>query len=210
MSDLMQLLDYLDAKELLERYGIHSIESAYVESAKEAASFSKGKPIVMKVLSDKQLHKSKAGLVKLNLTTAKEVETAYNELHKKALRLKPYKIIVQKMSEQGNEIILGGRTDPQFGKVVLIGLGGIYVEIFRDFALRVAPISRYDAKEMLAQLKSQKIITHDGKHTKLIEELLAKIAKLMQENDSISELDLNPVIITDKGYQIVDIRILKA
>ncbi len=205
----MTLLDYMKARDLLSKYGIHSIESGYVESAKEAVRFSKGKPIVMKVLSDKQLHKSKAGLVRLNLSNPDEITAAYNELHRKAEKLKPYDIIVQRMSEQGNEIIIGGRTDPQFGKVVLIGLGGIYVEIFRDFALRVAPISKYDTEDMLAQLKSQRIITHDGKHTKLIQELLTKVAKLMLENDSISELDLNPVIITDKGYQIVDIRILE-
>ncbi len=209
MSEPMTLLDYMEAKRLLDKYGIESIESRYVASAKEAVSFAKGSRIVMKVLSDKQLHKSKAGLVKLDLETEKEISSAYNELYKKAQAVKPYKIIAQKMASEGNEIIIGGRTDPQFGKVVLIGLGGIYVEVFKDFALRVAPITRRDADEMLNQLKSQRIVTHEGKHTKLIVSLLLKIAKLMQENDSVSELDLNPVIVTDKGYEIVDIRILK-
>ncbi len=209
MSEPMQLLDYIKAKKLLEEYGIHSIDSSYVSDARQAIGFSRGRPIVMKVLSEKELHKSKAGLVRLNLTTPKDITDAYNDLHKKAERIKPYKIIVQAMSEPGNEIIIGGRTDPQFGKVILIGLGGIYVEVFRDFALRVAPLSKYDIEDMLAQLKSRKIITHDGIHTRLIEDLIRKVAKLMQDNDSINELDLNPVIITDKGYQIVDIRILK-
>ncbi len=205
----MQLLDYIEAKTLLDRYGIHSIESEYINGAKEAINFASGKPIVMKVLSDKELHKSRAGLVKLNLGSAREITSAYNELYKKAEQLKPYKIIAQKMSEPGNEIIIGGRTDPQFGKIVLIGLGGIYVEVFRDFALRVVPITRNDVEEMLSQLKSARIITREGKHTKLIEDLILRVAKLMQENDSINELDLNPVIVTEKGYRIVDIRMLR-
>ncbi len=204
----MKLLDYMEAKRLLERYGISSIESAYVSSAKDAVSFSKGRAIAMKVLSDKQLHKSKAGLVRLNLSAPGEIESAYAALSRKGQALRPFKIIAQRMAERGDEIIVGARTDPQFGKVVLIGLGGIYVEIFRDFALRVAPLSAVDAEEMLAQLKSERIVTHGGRHRKQILSLLLGVARLMKENDSISELDLNPVIVTERGYSVVDIRVL--
>ena len=130
-------LEYFTGKKLLDRYGIHSVESRYVKSAGDAVKFSKGEPIVLKVLTDKALHKSKAGLVKLNLSNSTAIKFAYAELERKAAKLKPYSIIAQKMSRGGVEIILGGREDPQFGKLVLLGLGGIYVEAFRDFALHV-------------------------------------------------------------------------
>jgi acyl-CoA synthetase (NDP forming) len=205
----MALLDYLKARKMLDRYGIHSIGSAYVKSADEAIEFSKGKPIVLKVLSSKALHKSKAGLVKLNLYTKEQIASAYRDLYSKAQPLKPYDIIAQKMSGSGVEVIIGGRTDSQFGKVILIGLGGIYVEIFRDFALRIAPITRREAGNMLGQLRSGNVITRGGKNTKQIEELLIKVSRLLVENPKVAELDLNPVIITEKGYEVVDIRVLE-
>jgi succinyl-CoA synthetase beta subunit len=205
----MALLDYMEAKTLLGRYGINSIESKYMGSAADAVKFSKGEPIVMKVLSDKALHKSKAGLVKLNLSDKKEITTAYNELSRKAKALSPYKIIAQKMVKGGIEIIIGGKTDQQFGKFVLIGLGGIYVEAFKDFALRLCPISRYDAEEMISQLRSKNVITYNGKTTKMLADLLLKTSKLLVGHQEINELDLNPVIISESGYQTVDIRVLE-
>ncbi len=205
----MELLDYMEAKKLLDRYGIRSVESAYVESGSSAAKFAGGKPIVLKVISEKQLHKSKAGLVKLNLSGDKAITAAFNDLQGKAKLLKPYKIIAQKMAPAGIEIIVGGRTDPQFGHFVLIGLGGIYVEVFKDFALRLCPIMEYDAESMLDQLRSRKIITYNGKMDKQITKLLLGASKMLTENREIDELDINPLIVTANGYQAVDIRVLK-
>ena len=164
----MDLLDYMDAKKLLDKYGIKSIESAYVSSGKEAASFAAGRPIVLKVISNKALHKSKAGLVKLNLSNEKEIAAAFELLERKARQLRPHKMIAQKMAPGGVEVIIGGRTDPQFGHFVLIGLGGIYVEAFKDFALRLCPITEYDANEMIDQLRSKNVITYNGKATAIM------------------------------------------
>jgi succinyl-CoA synthetase beta subunit len=205
----MALLDYIEAKNLLKKYGIESIESRYVSSAAEAIRFAKGKPIVLKGISEKALHKSKAGLVKLRLSSPKEITTAFSEIKNKSQKLAPYKILAQKMSNGGIEAIIGGRTDPQFGKLILIGLGGIYVEVFRDFSLRICPIKSVDAHDMLDQLKSKSIVTYQGKNEKMVTELLLKASKLLTENDSIKELDLNPVIVRENGYDIVDIRILE-
>ncbi len=203
------LLEYFKAKGLLEKYGIESVESKYVKNWKEASDFAKGKPIALKVLSEKELHKSKAGLVKLGLEGDSGIRKAYSELETKAAKLKPCNIIAQKIAEKGIEIIIGGREDPQIGKLVLIGLGGIYVETFKDFALRVCPITRYDATEMLDQLKSKNVITYNGKSTEILVSLLLKASKLLSGNPSINELDLNPVIIRENGYSIVDIRVLE-
>ena len=201
--------EYFKGKVLLDKYGLKSIPSAYVESADQALKFSKGNPIVLKVISEKALHKSKAGVVKVNLATNAEIKSAYKELEAKAQKLKPYKILAQQMSKGGIEIILGGRSDPQFGMLVLFGLGGIYVETFRDFALRTCPITKYDAQQMIKQLKSRNIVTYKGEASKMIEDILLKVSKMLSDNPDIKELDLNPAFIREDGYEIVDIRILR-
>lgn len=201
------LLEYFEGRKLLNKYGIKSIDSQYVKSAEDAEKFSRGEGIVLKLISDKALHKSKAGLVKLNLKGS-EIKRAYGELVKKGVKFRPYKIIAQRMSKGGIEIIIGGRTDPQFGKLILIGLGGIYVEVFKDFALRICPITQQDANDMINQLKSREIVTFKGKDTKMIIKLLIDVSNLLQKSPKIAELDLNPVIIRENGYDVVDIRIL--
>lgn len=203
------LLEYFKAKKVLDKYGIRSVQSSYVKSLEETVRFSGGKPIVLKVISQKALHKSKAGLVKLNLDTAEKISKSYRELENKARRLKPYRIIAQKMADEGIEAIIGGRQDSQFGQLILIGLGGIYVEVFKDFALRACPITRYDAMEMIDQLKSSSVITYNGNSKKMIADLLMKTSRLLSNNPKIKELDLNPVIIREKGYDVVDIRVLE-
>jgi succinyl-CoA synthetase beta subunit len=204
------LWDYFKAKEILDKYGIRSIESRYVENADDAVKFSQSKPIVLKLISEKELHKSKAGLVKLELSNEKDIRRAYEELASKGKSLKPYKIIAQKMAEEGGiESIIGGRDDPQFGKLILIGLGGVYVEAFKDFALRVCPINEYDAGEMLEQLVSRNVITYKGESRKMLVKLLMSVSKLLVENPQIKELDLNPVILREKSYDVVDIRVLE-
>ncbi len=201
-------MDYFDGKRILDRYHIKSAESRYVASKDEAAEFASGGAIVLKLISSKALHKSKAGLVKLGLK-GNQIPRAYSELLIKGASLKPYKIIAQKMSEPGIEIILGGKTDEQFGKMILIGLGGIYVEAFRDFAIRSVPITKYDATAMIDQLRSRDVITHQGKNRKMIENLLMSMSALLQANESITEVDLNPIVVHEGSYEAVDIRILK-
>ncbi|MCW6160499.1 MAG: acetate--CoA ligase family protein [Candidatus Micrarchaeales archaeon] len=202
------LFDYDKAQRLLNRYKIRSIESRYVSSPEAAIKFADNDPIVLKALTNKALHKTKSGLVVLNLSTDKEIRNAFNALSKKAARFKPYKILAQRMVKDGIEIILGGNTDPQFGKMVLLGLGGIYVETFKDFALRTCPITRYDARSMLEQLKSRKIIAPDEKSSKMLEELLLKVSRMFAASE-MKELDLNPIILHDGTYDAVDLRMLE-
>ncbi|MEM0201239.1 MAG: acetate--CoA ligase family protein [Candidatus Micrarchaeaceae archaeon] len=200
-------LDYFKANKILEEYGIKSIKSSYINSLNEAKDFCGNDRIVLKAISDKAIHKSKAGLVILNVDKD-TLEQSYKELLKKAEKVKPYKIIAQKMSEGGIEIILGGRTDQQFGRLILLGLGGIYVEAFKDFSLRLCPIEKFDANEMIDQLKSKNVITYNGKSTEMLVTLLLKISKLLLEHGEIKELDLNPAIIREDSYEIVDIRMI--
>ncbi|MEM3827137.1 MAG: acetate--CoA ligase family protein [Candidatus Micrarchaeaceae archaeon] len=207
---VLRLLDYLEAQKLLEKYGIETVRSAYVSDAEDAVLFSRGKPIVLKVISQQALHKSKSGLVKLGLSKPEEIRSAFSYLAKQAhhLTLKQYKVLAQEMVPSGIEIIIGGRIDQQFGKLLLLGLGGVYVETFKDISLRVCPITKYDAASMLYQLRSRKVIAPDERAENRIESLLMKVSKMLVEN-SISELDLNPVILRADGYNAVDLRILK-
>ena len=204
----MELMDYEKARELLVKYKIRSVESSYVKTAQEAVKFSKGSPIVLKAISQKALHKSKSKLIELNLSTPQEITTSFSLLAKRAKKFSPYKILAQKMVKDGIEIIIGGNTDQQFGKMILIGLGGIYVETFKDFALRVCPITRFDAQSMLHQLKSKSVIAPDPKAQEQLVGLLIKVSKMFEEN-KITELDLNPLIIHDGTYDAVDLRIIK-
>jgi hypothetical protein len=202
------MLDYVRAKRLLDRYGIRSVRSAYVRTAADAVAFAGGKAIVLKLISGKAVHKSREGLVKLNLREKGEISAAFAYLARRGARLKPYGILAQAMAEPGVEVIMGGNTDKQFGKTLLVGLGGIYVETFRDVTMRLCPINRSDALGMLLDLKSGKIITNDGKSTAMIASLLLKVSRLLVENDKIVELDLNPVIVREGSYDAVDIRMM--
>jgi succinyl-CoA synthetase beta subunit len=204
----MTLSDYFEGERLLKKYGISSIRSWYVDSAEEAISKANGNPIVMKVITEKALHKSRSGLVELDLKTDQEIKSAFKSLSAKAAKLKPYKIIVQEMSKGGIEVIIGGKTDPQFGKVILLGLGGIYVEAFKDFAIRVCPINKNDASSMIDNLKSENVITYGSENRKMLEGLLLKVSDMLTHTD-LKELDLNPVILRKDDYDVVDIRILK-
>ncbi|MGI0134279.1 MAG: acetate--CoA ligase family protein [Candidatus Micrarchaeaceae archaeon] len=204
----MELLDYARAHSLLTKYGIKSVKSEYVKSTKEAVSFSAGNPIALKALTDKALHKTKSGLIALNLSTEGEITDAYATLVKRAERYKPYKMLAQKMAKNGIEIIIGGKTDQQFGKMILVGLGGIYVETFKDVAMRVCPITKHDAESMLHQLRSAKIIAPDPKSEGMVAELILKTSKMFYDS-KLTELDLNPVILHDGTYDAVDLRLIQ-
>ena len=202
------MMDYIEAANLLKKYDIRVVDSKYIESEDDAVSFSNGDTIVMKVLSDKALHKTKSGVIKLDLSKEDDIRTAYKDLVEKSADLKPYKILAQKMIKGGIEIIIGGNTDPSFGKVLLLGFGGIYVETFKDVSMRVCPINEFDAGNMISELKSKKIIAPDEKSENMIKDLLMKVSKLLVENDNISELDLNPLILHDGTYDAVDLRFI--
>ena len=201
------LMEYGKANLLLKKYGIRTVDNKYVSSAQEAIRFANGRPIVLKAISGKALHKSKSGLIQLDLQTDEGIKKAFGALVQRAGKFRPYKIQAQHMVKGGVEIIIGGNTDQQFGKMILLGLGGIYVETFKDFALRACPITRHDADSMIDQLRSSRIVAPDQKARKMLHSLLLDVSKMFMAN-KITELDLNPLILHDGTYDAVDIRIL--
>ncbi len=205
-------MDYMKAYALMSKYGIRTVESKYVSSAEEAVRFSGGKPIVLKGLSQKALHKTKSGLVALNLSSPEEIRAAFKSVSAKSEQYKPYRILAQHMlpyDSSNIEIIIGGKTDSQFGKLLLVGLGGIYVEVFRDFSARICPVGPYDADSMLSELRSYGIIAKDERQHLMLRELLLKVSRMLVENKEIDELDLNPIILHGGSYDAVDLRVLE-
>ena len=204
-------MEYVDAVALIKKYDIDFAEGSVVRSVDEALKAAEY-PVALKIMSDEISHKSDKGCVKLNVKDEDSLKKAYSEIMSNAGSAKVEGVLVQRMAKPGLELIVGGRRDEQFGPVVLFGLGGIFVEVFKDFSLRVCPIDRNDALEMISEMKAYPLLT-GARGTKPVDieaiaDLLQKTSKLLYENKQINEMDLNPVIAYEKGYCAVDLRVL--
>jgi acetyltransferase len=179
-----------------------------------------GYPVALKISSPQITHKSEAGGVQLNLTSELEVKKAYGEIWKRCREYNPDAeiegVLIQEMVGEGVEVIIGMSKDPTFGPTIMFGLGGIFVEILKDLTLRVLPITRRDAEEMIKEIKGYEILkgTRGGLRRDIdaIVDLLLKVSRLTIDwEECISEIDLNPVIVFSdgKGAKAVDSLIIK-
>ena len=212
-SNQLVLTDF-ESKELLEDIGI-SVPAQRLTFTKEetgAVAEQIGFPIVLKLMAEDIVHKSDTGAVKLNLKSREEVDQAFDELMKIPSQTEK-KISVQKMADEPiTELIIGMTTDPQFGPALMFGIGGILVELLEDVSFRIAPITDYDAKEMIHEIKGFPILNgYRGKPKADIDAIvqtLLKISDLVVKHEDIHEMDLNPVFIYEKGLICVDARII--
>jgi 3-hydroxypropionyl-CoA synthetase (ADP-forming) len=206
------------SKSVLKKYGVKVPGYALVNSTKEATKAAKrlGYPLVMKVVSPQILHKTDVGGVKVGLQNEKEVKKAFNDMYKRLSKKKGVQlkgILLEKMVPQGVELIVGLQNDPQFGPVIMVGLGGVLTEIFKDVAFRMLPITIADAKSMLEELKGAKIL-QGYRGTKPIDQnMLAKalvqISKLGVDNAAyFDSIDFNPIVVYPKSYYVVDAKII--
>jgi acetyltransferase len=202
-----------EAFEVLKAYGVSVADYQVVQGKGDLQKAMErlGKPIALKVVSPEISHKSDVGGVMLNLNDLSQAEKAYEKMNR-LNQGKVSAVLVQKMVRDGKEVILGAKRDPSFGPVVLFGLGGIYVEVLQETSLRVAPINRFEAEEMISELKSTAIlkgIRGEGPSDRdsLIENLL-RLSQLMVEFPEIEGIDINPVIVLEKGAVAVDARVL--
>jgi acetyl-CoA synthetase (ADP-forming) len=201
--------------ELLSRYGIKFPEYTIAKSRDEAAASAGriGYPVALKIISPQALHKSDKGGVILNVQDGKGLETAHDELIKRFEGSQIDGVLVQKMAA-GNavELIIGGKKDSQFGQMIMLGTGGIFVEVMKDFTFRVCPITRQDAQEMIGELRSYPILAgargRKPVSQKALAETLMHVSELLMKEDP-SEFDLNPVMADYKGCVAVDVRIVK-
>lgn len=200
---------------ILEHYQIPTTKREVATTEEEASKFASkmGFPVVLKVDSQDIPHKTEADAIRLNVKNEREVEDSFIEITRNALNYKPDAIIngisVQEMLPEGVEVIIGANNDPVFGPVIMFGLGGIFVEVFKDVSLRVAPITRKDAYEMIDEIKGNAILKGArGKAPVDIEsiiDVLLKVSALVTDyKDSIKELDINPLIVYEEGIKAAD------
>lgn len=205
---MKNFLNELEANKLLSSRDIPMAISKLCKTAEEAISTAEeiGYPVVMKVLSSDILHKTEAGCVFIGVKNREEAEEIYNKIIKNANKYNPKAkingVLVQEMAKKGLELIIGMKKDPQFGPVIMFGLGGIYVEVFKDIALRLLPLDEKEIVEMIKETKVYEII-QGARGTKYdidtVVDTIAKISKLVQENSNIDEIDINPFFLYEKG-----------
>ncbi|RJQ17285.1 acetyl-CoA synthetase [Candidatus Woesearchaeota archaeon] len=213
----MGLLSFSEVSVLLQKYRIPYCNQQLCATLDDALTFAKKAkfPLAMKVISQDIIHKSDAGGVVIGIANIGDLRNAYETmtltLQKKFPAAKVEGILVQEMAE-GTELIVGAKRDPTFGPVVLLGLGGIFVEVLKDVSFRVAPLTKTDAKAMIDELKAKKIFYGvRGKkplNIDAVAAILASISDIMVKNNTIQEIDLNPVIADDKKAIAVDFRFI--
>lgn len=197
------------AKALLKTYGIPVVRELAASSVEETVRAAEeiGYPVVLKVDSPDILHKTEAGGVRLNLQNAGEVSKAFEEIMKNAHLYRHDArvngVLVQEMLPAGVEVIVGVNRDPLFGATVLFGLGGIFVEALEDVSLRVAPLSRRDACEMVEEIAGSNILKglrgRPPADTDALVEVILRVGRLALDFPEIKEMDINPLVVYEKG-----------
>lgn len=209
-----------ESKQVSDAYGISIPQEGLATSSDKAATLAEeiGYPVVLKVSSKDILHKTEAGGVLVNVTTAADVSKGYDTIIKNAQAFKSNAEIagvqVQQMLPPGQEVIVGAVTDPSFGKLVAFGLGGILVEVLKDVTFRLAPASHEDALSMIDGIKAAEVLRgvrgSEPVNRDALATLIENVSALIADFPEIHELDLNPVLATSESVTAVDVRILLA
>ena len=212
------VLTEVESKQLLSAYQIPTVEAQLAHTRQEAlgAAAKSGYPVALKVVSPQILHKSDAGGVRLNLETPDQVAAAYQEILRNAKAYKPDAFVlgvsVQRMAPAGIEVIVGTKRDPQFGPLILFGIGGILVELFKDTSLRLIPVDGAEAEQMMQEIKLHQVLA-GYRQCKPVDKnalasILLRVSALAEHHPAIKEMDLNPVFAYPSGAVVVDARIL--
>lgn len=199
----------VEAKEILRAYDFEILEGGLVESADQAVNQAEriGYPVVLKIVSPDIIHKSDVGGVRLRLADAEQVRDAYDLMMLRASRRMPEATIrgayLERMGRRGREVILGMSRDPQFGPMLMFGLGGIFVEVMKDVTFHLAPITEQEALQMLRGTRSYALLEGARGQSPVDLEALAgglqRISQLATEYPEIAELDINPLIVGARG-----------
>jgi acyl-CoA synthetase (NDP forming) len=214
------LLSEVESKAALAAAGIPVVESRLATTADEAARVAAelGFPAVLKVVSADIAHKSDVGGVVVGLEDAEAVRSAYDSMLARVREAAPSARIdgvsVQRQAKQGTEVIVGATTDPQFGPVMMFGLGGVFVEVLKDVAFRIVPLEERDARQMVREIRGLPILEgvrgHPGADLEALERLILQLSDFVWQHREVQELDLNPVFAYPDGAVAVDARIVLA
>ena len=217
-ASVSPILNEIECKEILKEAGVNVVETKLAKTREEALTISKqlGYPVVMKIISPQITHKSDIGGVKLGLKTSLQVGRAYdsimNAVRNKASGATIEGVSIQKMAPSGVELVIGMTKDPQFGSMLMFGLGGIFIEVLKDVSFRIVPLSREDAREMIREIKGFRLLEgYRGQppvNLTYLEELLLKVSRFVTDCPQIKEMDINPIIAYADGAVAVDARII--
>jgi acetyltransferase len=214
-----EILNEAEAKALLEYYNFPVVKTRIAKTEDEAATIAcqLRYPVVLKILSPQIVHKTEAGGVALDIKSENEVRETFNRLIEKA---KEYNsnaeiqgVTVQPMiKKQGYELIIGAKTDPLFGPVILFGMGGIGVELFKDFAIGIPPLNQTLARRMMEETKVCQLLkgyrNNPPANIKLLEEILVRFSQMLVDFPQLKEVDINPLFINEKEACAIDARIV--
>lgn len=208
-----------EGQEVLKAYGLSLPKSALAKTEADAIKIAKqiGYPVVMKIASPQIIHKSDAGGVKVNLTNDLEIKEAFKTI---VVNAKKYNknaeikgVLIVEMIKDGKELIIGSKLEPGFGPVMMLGMGGIYVEVLKDVTFKIAPVTDKEADDMIMSIKTQKILqgVRGEKPSDIakLSECIQRLSQLVTDFKEIKELDMNPVLVMEKGNgcKILDVRI---
>jgi len=213
-------LSELDGIELLKCYGFNVLPAQIAKNENEAAQLAENMtfPVAMKIISPQIQHKSDASGVILQLDNKEKVKQAFQKLIERAKQFNPNVVIegvlVQKMSQPGDEVILGVNRYPAFGPLLMAGLGGIYVELFKDVVFRLAPIKRNESRRMIKSIKGYNIFKgfrgRPESDIKALEKSVVSLSDMVTNHPEIIEMDINPLMVHEKGkgVTVADYRII--
>lgn len=217
-SEKRTILTEIEAKQIFTEIGINCTDTRLAKTKQEALSISEeiGYPVVLKISSVDITHKSDAGGVKVNLSDEKAVEAAFDKILTSANEKYPDAdiegISVQGMAKPGIEVIIGMTKDPQFGPVIMFGLGGVMVEVLKDVSFRIIPLHQRDASAMIKGIKGYKLLEgyrgEEPADIECLENILLKLSDFIEKTPEIKEIDMNPVFAYKDGALVVDARIL--
>jgi acetyltransferase len=213
-------LGELEAREVMEAYGMRLPQSRLAQSPEEAAQIAGeiGFPVVMKISSPDILHKSDIGGVKVGVQDAAQARDTYELIEYRARKYSPsatiWGVLVQEQVRKGREVLVGVSRDPQFGPLVAFGLGGIYVEVLKDVAFRIAPLTRQVAAEQVRALRAQPLLQgvrgEPPADIAAAEEIVLRVSQLVTDFPEIVEMDINPLVLYNQGEGgiVLDARII--
>lgn len=214
----MRKLPDSEALKLAAKYRIPLAKTFLAKNEKQAVLFAKKLkyPVVLKIASPDIVHKvDSCGVildVKDEAALKEGFQTVLRNCRKKNPKAKIDGVLVQQFVSGDTELIIGAKTDPQFGPVIMFGLGGIFVEVIKDVAFRLAPVERKEVQDMIRETKGYKILQgargRKPANMKAIEDLLLSVSKMVWANKKIKELDLNPVFADEKKCTAVDMRVM--
>ncbi len=218
-ADCRKVLLPTEAAEVARAYGIAAPPSKLAEKPEDAVEYAMemGYPVVMKIVSPDILHKTDIGGVVLNITSPEEVHQAFADIMAKSRKAHPeakiYGVSVDKMVPRGREMIVGMSRDPQFGPMVMFGLGGIYVNFLKDVAFRIAPLNARDAEGIVKETKSYTLLKgirgEPPADIAALEEMILRISQFVTTYPEVAEMDINPILVYGEGggCQALDVKI---